>query len=91
MKNKNFGIAITIVAVLLCGFPGLASLCLGLIVAIDRPFLGEPRSDLLVSFSLLCISVIFLAIPIVAGFINFRKRTPAKVDIPTDEPIPPPS
>jgi hypothetical protein len=91
MENKNFGIAITIVAVLLCGLPGLVSLCIGLIVAIDGSFLGEPRSDLLVSFSLLCISVIFLAIPIVAGFFTFRKRTPTKMDIPTDEPIPPPS
>ena len=91
MENKNLGIAITVVAVLLCGLPGLMSLCVGAIVAFDGPFLGEPRSDFLFSFSLLCTGLIFLIIPIVAGILTFRKRPPIKVDIPTDESIPPPS
>ncbi len=91
MENKNIGIAITVVAVLLCGLPGLLSLCAGGIVAINSLFLEGPRNDLSLSFTLLCIGLIFLVIPIVAGILIFRKRTPTKGDIPTDEPIPPPS
>jgi len=91
MEKKNLGIAITVVAVLLCGLPGLISLCVGAIVAFDGPFLNEPRSDLLFSFSFLCTGLIFLVIPIVAGIFSFRKRTPTILDMPTDEPIPPPS
>jgi hypothetical protein len=91
MENKNLGIAITLVAVLLCGLPGLLSLCAGGIVTINSLFLEGPRNDLYLSFTLLCIGLIFLVIPIVAGIITFHKRSPTKVDIPTDEPIPPPS
>jgi len=91
MENKNLGIAITVVAVLLCGLPGLASLCVGAIIAFGGPFLGEPRSDLLFSLSLLCAGLIFLIIPIVAGILTFRKRTPTIVAVPSGEPIPPPS
>lgn len=91
MENKNLGIAITVVAVLLCGLPGLASLCVGAIIAFGGPFLGEPRSDLLFSLSLLCVGLIFLIIPIVAGILTFRKQNPTIVAIPTGEPIPPPS
>lgn len=91
MENNNIGIVITVVAVLLCGLPGLASLCVGAIIAFDGPFLDEPKSDLLFSFSLLCTGLIFLAIPIVAGIFTFRKRTPSIVAIPSNEPLPPPS
>jgi len=91
MENKNLGIAITVIAVLLCGLPGLLSLCVGGIVAINSLFLEGPRNDLYLSFSFLCTGLIFIVIPIVAGIFSFRKQTPTKVDVPTDEPIPPPS
>lgn len=91
MENKNLGIAITIITVLLCGLPGLLSSCAGGLVAINSLFLEGPRSDLPLSLGLLFTGLIFLAVPIVAGIFIFRKRKPSKVAIQSDEPIPPPS
>lgn len=91
MENKNLGIAITTVTVLLCGLPGLLSLCAGGLVAINSLFLEGPRSDLSISLGLICISGFLIVIPIVAGILIFRRQTPTKVEMSTDEPIPPPS
>jgi hypothetical protein len=91
MDNKNLGIIITIVTILLCGLPGLVFICSGVILAFSKPIFDEPVIGLLFSFAPLCIGLIFLAIPIIAGFITFRNRPQIKTTIPTDEPIPPPS
>ena len=91
MQNKNLGIAITVVAVLLCGLPGLLSLCAGGLVAINVLFLEGPRSDSSIGIGLICASTFLIAVPIVAGILLLRKRTPPKVVISDDEPIPPPS
>ncbi len=91
MQNKNLGIAITIVTVLLCGLPGLLSLCAGSLVAINVLFLEGSRSDTSIGLGLICASAFLIAIPIVVGILIFRKRSPALVAIPDDEPIPPPN
>jgi hypothetical protein len=91
MQNKNLGIAITIAAVLLCGLPGILSLCAGSLVAINVLFLEGPKSDSSIGLGLLCASAFLIVVPIVAGILTLRKRTPPKVAIPDDEPIPPPS
>jgi len=91
MDNKNLSIVATIVTILLCGIPGLASLCLAVLVTFQGPIFANPRSDTLFSLSLLCIGVIFIAIPMVTGLLTFRKRPPKKTSFSPDEPIPPPS
>lgn len=91
MDNKNLSIVATIVTVLFCGIPGLASLCLGVLVTFQGSMFANPRSDTLFSLSLLCIGVIFIAIPVVTGLLTFRKRPPKETNISPDEPIPPPS
>ena len=91
MENKNLAIAITIATILLCGLPGLMSLCIGVLVAVDGPFPEEPRAEWILSFSLLCTGVFFLILPIIASILTFRRRTPGKSNLPQDEPIPPPN
>lgn len=91
MQNKNLGIALTVVAVLLCGLPGFLSLCAGGLVAINVLFLEGARSDLSIGIGLICASAFLIAIPIVTGVLLLRKREPPKLVISDDEPIPPPS
>jgi len=91
MDNKNLGIVAIIITVLLCGIPGLASLCLGALVAIGRPIFDDNRYDLPFILGLLCMGVIFIAIPVVVGLLTLRNRDPKKPTFSPDEPLPPPS
>ncbi len=91
MENKNLAIALTVAAILLCGIPGLMSVCISVLVAVDGPFPDEPRAEWIMSIILLCTGIFFIAIPVVAGILTLRRRTPEKSSLPKDEPIPPPS
>ena len=95
-NNRNAGIIATIVTIVLCGLPGLAGLCFGLSFLFSGVTAGgdviemtqsEQTNLLVMGAASLCISVIFLLIPILVGFFTFRKK-PAPV---FNEPIPPPS
>ena len=99
MDKKNTGLIATIATAILCGFPGLC-LCLfgGVTAAGVMPYTTELNG---ISnqgyiptgwgFAMLCLSVIFIAIPIVVGFVTLRKKpeeaTP--VSAPVSEPTPP--
>jgi hypothetical protein len=91
MDNKNLGIIITIVTILLCGVPGLISICSGVILAFSNPNFDDPVLGILFSFGSLCMGLIFVAIPVIAGFLTFRNRSKNVISLPQDEPIPPPS
>ena len=95
MNNKNTGLIATIVATVLCGCPGLFGLCFGLTslfasfapgAEVDIFGSSDPRSATAMGLATLCLSVIFIAIPIITWFVTRRR---AATDVPNNEPIPP--
>jgi phosphotransferase system glucose/maltose/N-acetylglucosamine-specific IIC component len=92
MNNRTAAIIITIVAVLLCGFPGVAALCWGAASLVDYGIgFGILASDqatyLWYIFGGLCGGLFLLAITIVVGFLVLRKKKEIPPSI--DEPLPP--
>jgi preprotein translocase subunit SecF len=95
MNNKNTQLIATIAAVVLCGCPGLFGLCFGLTsvfasftpgAEIDVFGSSDPQSATVMGLVTLCVSVIFIAIPIITWFVT-RRKEPAI--LPDNEPIPP--
>lgn len=95
MDRRTTGIVATIVAVLLCGCPGLAALCFGAMFAvasqvpgaeIDVFGSGDPQRALSFGIGSLCLGVVFIAIPIIVGFLTLRKQpetaSSATIDVP---------
>jgi len=95
MDQRTKGIIATVAAVLLCGCPGLFMCFFGATSAfasfipgakIDVMGSSDPASATTMGFVFLCLSVIFIAIPIVVGFFMLRKKPEASVG---NEQIPP--
>ena len=82
MNNKNTGMIATIATVVLCGCPGLFMCIFGAFTATGRmPFSSEvngvSNSGTLpptAGFVMLCLSLIFILIPIAVGFYTLRKK-----------------
>lgn len=96
MDKRTTGIIATVAAVLLCGCPGLFSLCWGVLAAyvsfvpgsnIDIGGSNDPQSAFIAGLAALCVGVLFVAIPVVVGFLTLRRRGPEVVDV--NEPLPP--
>jgi integral membrane sensor domain MASE1 len=87
--NRNTSIIVTVATAILCGCSGLFICLFGALTAAGQgTFNGESLSPS-VGFVLLCLSLIFIAIPIVVGVVTLRKKPqPAPVD---NEPLPPAS
>ena len=97
MDKKNVGIIATVATALLCGCPGLFGVCWGLIAAVVSQIPGadidiggssDPQTALITGIGALCLGVIFVAIPVVVGFVTLRKKP--ETEPYTTEPIPPP-
>ncbi|HET7142876.1 MAG TPA: hypothetical protein VFI68_02545 [Anaerolineales bacterium] len=96
MDTKTKGIVATIASVVLCGCPGLFMCIFGAFTATgSMPYTtelnGVSNSGTLsptVGFVLLCLSVIFIIIPIAVGFFMLRKKPEADS---SNEPLPPAS
>lgn len=82
-KSSSGAVIATIAAALLCGCPGLLSVCLGATSAVasfipsaDIDIYGssDPSSALLYGGALLCGGIIFIAIPVVIGVVTLRKK-----------------
>ncbi len=102
MDKKTGGIIATTVALLLCGCPGLCLCLFGAITATGRmpltsdfPYtsdFGNPYSEMAPSsfrFVLLCLALIFIAIPIVVGVLTLRNKPGKPASL--NEPFPPAS
>jgi Na+-transporting methylmalonyl-CoA/oxaloacetate decarboxylase gamma subunit len=99
MDKKTTGLIATIATALLCGCPGLIGLCIGA-TSVFASFMpnadidvfgsNDPAAATTMGFVFLCLSVIFIAIPIVVGVVTLRKpkeEVPAVVDVkPTEVP-----
>lgn len=95
-NKKTVGIIATIVAVLLCGCPGLFGLCGGAISAIVSFIPGaeinmfgstDPQSALIYGIASVCGGLIFIAIPIVVAIVTLRKPKAAPSNF--GDPLPP--
>jgi uncharacterized membrane protein len=96
MDKKTTGIIATVATALLCGCPGLFSMCFGFIAAVASQIPGsnidvfgssDPQSALIMGIGSLCLGVIFVIIPIVVGFFTLRKKTEETPY--SNEPLPP--
>ena len=95
MNNRNTSLIATIAATVLCGCPGLLGLCFGLTslfasfvpgAEIDVFGSSDPQAATTMGLVTLCLSVIFIAIPIVIWFVTRPKATAGSSD---NEPLPP--
>ena len=98
MDAKTKSIVATIAAVVLCGCPGLfmcffgaTSIAASQVPGADIDVMGssDPASAMTMGIVFLCLSIIFILIPIVVGFFMFRKKP--EVVIESNEPLPPAS
>lgn len=98
MDSKTKGIVATIAAVVLCGCPGLfmcffgaTSLMAASIPGADIDVMGssDPSAAMGMGAVFLCLSLIFIAIPIATGFFMLRKK-PVDPAV-NNEPLPPAS
>jgi preprotein translocase subunit SecF len=95
MNNKNTNMIATIVAVVLCGCPGLFGLCFGAVsllasfvpgAEIDVFGSSDPGAATTMGLAALCLSIVFIAIPVIVWFVTRRKET---TTMPDNEPLPP--
>jgi hypothetical protein len=105
MMNRTVGIALTIITALCCGCLAIFSCIFGGLIAAGQPLTttlnGVETQQIVpvpVGLALLCVSVIFIAIPIAVGFFTLRKKPadalaplPVSESIPPSEPLPPTS
>jgi uncharacterized membrane protein YhdT len=94
-ENRTGAIIGTVVAILLCGCPGL-SLCLlgvwGATGSLPDFVNGYGSFPAWVGFTMLCVAVIFIAIAVVVPVLLLRKKKVAPVEVlPPQDPIPPAS
>ncbi len=94
MDKRTTGIIATVASVLLCGCPGIFLCIFGAATALGggTMTLGDTSQPMDPTFGyvFLCLSLIFIAIPIVVGFFTLRKK-PEEVAPISDEPLPPAS
>lgn len=95
MNNKNTGMIATIASVVLCGCPGILMCLFGAIstsasfmpgAEIDIMGSSDPASATTMGVVTLCVSVIFIAIPVAVWF--FTRKKPG---VSGGEPTPPAS
>ena len=95
MNNKNTNLIATVVAVVLCGCPGLFGLCFGGVsllasfapgAEIDVFGSTDPITATMMGIAALCLSIVFVAIPVIVWFVTRRKET---ATMPDNEPLPP--
>jgi len=98
MDKRQTGIIATVVTALLCGCPGLFAFCWGSMAVVisfmpgaEIDVLGssDPASATTMGIVFLCLSIIFIAIPIAVGFFMLRRKPEAMPA--SDEPLPPAS
>ncbi len=98
MNNKTPAIIATVATALLCGCPGLFLLCIGPLMAVISQVPGanidifgsqDPSSALTTGVVLLCLGLIFVAIPIIVGIVTLRKKPNQRTS--SDSYVPPTS
>jgi hypothetical protein len=100
--KRTVGLVATAITALLCGCPGLISLCFGAMFAISGSIPGadidiggssDPAAAIGLGIAGICVGLLLVAVPAGVAFFMLRNRTP-KVDPASrppvsDEPLPP--
>ena len=96
MEKRTVGIVATIITILLCGCPGLLSLCMGAVITIPGLFpnfygtTGDAAQIITMGVVGICVGVVMVAIPIIIGVVTIRLRNETKPSQSNlDEPLPP--
>ena len=99
MENRNTAIVATLITTLLCGCPGLLSLCVGAATSlaafspdseISIQGMDGPAAALAFGLGFLCLGLVLAAIPAAVGFFSLRNRPAAKFsEADLNEPLPP--
>ena len=93
MDKRSQGILFTVLATLFCGCPGLFLCLFGAASALGGGTfsLGADQGEIppAVGVALVCLALIFIAIPVAVGFFTLRNK-PAAAPA-SNEPIPPAS
>ena len=98
-KSKTGGIIGTLVAVFLCGCPGLCVCLFGVMTAFGLStgnydigsITGSGPLPGWYGYVFMCVSLFMIAIPIVVGLLTLRDKKPKAVVSSIDEPLPPAS
>ena len=97
MDRRTTGILVTVLAVILCGCPGLVALFTGVLFTVISPVPGaeidifgsnDPSAALTTGIVTICLGLIGIAIPIIAGVLLLRRR-PEDRPVSYNEPLPP--
>ena len=88
MDTKTKGIVATIASVVLCGCPGLFICLFGALTASGNGTFNNQSLPSTVGFVLICLSLIFIVIPVAVGFFMLRKKPEADATS-NNEPLPP--
>lgn len=95
MDKRTTGLIATIATALLCGCPGIFICLFGALTAAGQGTFNDQSLSPSVGFVLLCLSLLFIAIPFVVGFATLRKKpqvpAPGVVEPIDNEPLPPAS
>lgn len=97
MNNKTVGIIATVASAVICGCSAIFACVWGVLIATNQPITmtsgGEQSVQTLptpVGYVLLCLSLLFVAVPVVVGFVTLRKKPQAAAPA-SNEPLPPAS
>ena len=99
MEKKTAGIIGLVVAILFCGLPGLCGLCAGPLYAIvgmipnaEIDIFGSSEPSAAIGFGIgtLCLSIIFVAIPVAVWYFVLREKPEEIAEgEQIEEPLPP--
>jgi len=96
MSNRTTAVIITIIAVILCGCPGLAFLCFGVTDFIDHYalnsyFYGIYNEKVSNSWGVvgICSGILFIVIAIVVSYLVLRQKKVTPPPSNPNEPLPP--
>lgn len=84
MQNRTLGIVLTAVSAFICGCAGLFSCIWGGLIATGTPIdvtsngITAPQTfSPTIGYALVCLSLLFLLVPVGVGFLTLRKRDTA--------------
>lgn len=84
MQNRTLGIVLTALSAFICGCAGLFSCIWGGLIATGTPIdvtsngITAPQTfSPTIGYALVCLSLLFLLVPVGIGYFTLRKRDPA--------------
>lgn len=97
MQNRTAAIIITVVVALVCLCAAIFSCVWGILGVTGSPInysgtgitSGSAPMPQGLGFGLLCLAVIFIAVPIAVGFLTLRRKPGAATSSEPQEPLPP--